>query len=56
MLGNLTGGNKEERALSFQSIWGAGDSFAFTTEAGTNIDQIQAMKINAFLRLRSFNL
>jgi len=48
MLGNLTGGNKEERAISFQSIWGAGDSFAFTTEAGTNIDQIQAMKINAF--------
>jgi len=48
MLGNLTGGAKEERAISFQSIWGAGDSFAFTTEAGTNIDQIQAMKINAF--------
>ena len=48
MLGNLTGGNKEERAISFQSIWGAGDSFAFTTEAGTNIDQTQAMKINAF--------
>jgi len=48
MLGNLTGGNREERAISFQSIWGAGDSFAFTTEAGTNIDQTQAMKINAF--------
>jgi HK97 family phage portal protein len=48
MLGNLTGGAKEERAISFQSIWGAGDSFAFTTEAGTNIDQTQAMKINAF--------
>ena len=48
MLANLTGGNKEERAISFQSVWGAGDSFAFTTEAGTNIDQIQAMKINAF--------
>ena len=48
MLGNLTGGNREERAISFQSIWGSGDSFAFTTEAGTNIDQTQAMKINAF--------
>jgi HK97 family phage portal protein len=48
MLGNLTGSGKEERAISFQSIWGAGDSFAFTTEAGTNIDQVQAMKINAF--------
>lgn len=48
MLGNLTSRNEEERAISFQSIWGAGDSFAFTTEAGTNIDQTQAMKINAF--------
>jgi HK97 family phage portal protein len=48
MLGNLTGRNEEERAISFQSIWGAGDSFAFTTEAGTNIDEDQAMKINAF--------
>ena len=48
MLRNLTGRNEEERAISFQSIWGAGDSFAFTTEAGTNIDQTQALKINAF--------
>ncbi len=48
MLGNLAGGNKEERSISFQSIWGAGDSFAFTTESGANIDQFQAMKINAF--------
>ena len=48
MLANFRSGNNEERAISFQSIWGAGDSFAFTTEAGTNIDQIQAMKINAF--------
>ena len=48
MLGNLTSRNEEERAISFQSVWGAGDSFAFTTEAGTNIDQHQAIKINAF--------
>jgi HK97 family phage portal protein len=48
MLGNLTSRNDEERAISFQSVWGAGDSFAFTTEAGTNIDQNQAIKINAF--------
>ena len=48
MLGNLSGSGKEERAISFQSVWGAGDSFAFTTEAGTNIDQNQAIKINAF--------
>jgi phage portal protein BeeE len=48
MLGNLTGGNKEERAISFQSIWGAGDSFAFTTQSGANIDQQTSMQINAF--------
>jgi len=48
MLGRLTNNKQEERAISFQSIWGAGDSFAFTTEAGTNIDQITSMRINAF--------
>ena len=48
MLGNLTSRNEEQRAISFQSVWGAGDSFAFTTEAGTNIDENQAIKINAF--------
>ena len=49
MLGNLTGGgNREERAISFQSIWGAGDSFAFTTQSGANIDQTTSMQINAF--------
>jgi len=29
-------------------LGGSGDSFAFTTEAGTNIDQITSMRINAF--------
>jgi HK97 family phage portal protein len=48
MLGRLSNNKQEERAISFQSIWGAGDSFAFTTEAGTNIDQITSMRINAF--------
>ena len=48
MLKALNNNNREERAISFQSIWGAGDSFAFTTEAGTNIDQITSMRINAF--------
>lgn len=47
MLGNFII-SKEERAISYQSIWGAGGSYSASTEAGTNIDQIQAMKINAF--------
>ncbi len=47
MLGNLSGG-QENRAVSFQSIWGAGDSYAWTTEAGTVVDQTKAMQINAF--------
>jgi HK97 family phage portal protein len=38
----------EQRAISFQSIWGAGDSFAFTTESGANIDQNTSMRISAF--------
>jgi HK97 family phage portal protein len=48
MLLRLSNNKQEDRAISFQSIWGAGDSFAFTTEAGTNIDQITSMRINAF--------
>ena len=46
MLNNLF--NNEKRAISYQSVWGAGDSFAFTTEAGTNIDQDTSLRINAF--------
>ena len=41
-------GNSENRNISFQSIWGAGDTFAFTTEAGTPIDENTAMRISAF--------
>jgi HK97 family phage portal protein len=48
MLGRLSNNKQEERAISFQSIWGSGDSFAFTTESGANIDQITSMRINAF--------
>lgn len=47
MLNNLFK-NQENRAISFQSIWGAGDSFAFTTEAGNVIDEMNSMRINAF--------
>ena len=46
MLGNLF--NNESRAISFQSIWGAGDSFAFTTEAGNNVDYFSSMRISGF--------
>jgi HK97 family phage portal protein len=47
MLANLFS-NSENRNISFQSIWGAGDSFAFNTEAGTPIDESTAMRISAF--------
>jgi HK97 family phage portal protein len=47
MLNNLFN-NNEQRAISFQSIWGAGDSFAFTTDSGANIDESTSMQINAF--------
>jgi HK97 family phage portal protein len=47
MLGNLFGQN-ENRAISFQSIWGAGDTFAYTTESGANIDESTSMTIGAF--------
>ena len=46
MLNNLF--NLEKRAISYQSIWGAGDTFAFTTESGANIDQDTSMRISAF--------
>ena len=47
MLINLFG-NNERRAISFQSIWGAGDTFAYTTESGANIDESTSMSIGAF--------
>ena len=47
MLNNLFT-KTEQRAISFQSIWGAGDTLAFTTTAGTNIDENTAMQISAF--------
>lgn len=44
-LGNQQGG--EERAISFQSIWGAGDSLAWANQAGTNITADSSLKIGA---------
>ena len=47
MLGNLFNLG-ENRAISFQSIWGAGDSFAFETQSGASIDEKTSMSIGAF--------
>lgn len=47
MLGNLFS-KTEQRSISFQSIWGSGDTLAMTTVAGTNIDENTAMQITAF--------
>lgn len=35
----------EQRAISFQTIWGAGDSYAFTTPAGTIVTEDNSLKI-----------
>jgi HK97 family phage portal protein len=37
MLGRLGSGAGEERAISFQSIWGAGDSLAWQTDSGASV-------------------
>lgn len=47
MLNNLFNPG-ERRAISFQTIWGAGDTFAFTTDSGANIDERTSLSINAF--------
>jgi len=46
MLNNLF--NLDKRAISFQSIWGAGDSYAFTTDSGAVVDENTSMKITPF--------
>lgn len=38
MLGRLSNGSEEERTLSFQAIWGSGDSLGNTSEAGVTIN------------------
>ena len=45
MLERLLRQTSEQRALSFQSIWGAGDSYALTTTAGTLITQDNSLKL-----------
>lgn len=45
MLGNLAGG--ENRAISFQTIWGSGDLTSFETQAGSFIDYTTVLGINS---------
>ena len=40
--------SEESRSISFQSIWGAGDVYAFTTEAGTVVNEDTALRVSAF--------
>ena len=48
MLNNLS--RREERAISFQSIWGSGgDLTAFSTQSDTMVDQLSATAINSVL-------
>ena len=37
MLGDLFGNGAEQRAISFQSIWGAGDSLAWQSDSGASV-------------------
>jgi HK97 family phage portal protein len=46
MLGNF--GKSETRSISYQQIWGAGGDFIGTTESGVQIDESNALKLNAF--------
>ena len=45
MLRNLVG--SENRAISFQTIWGAGDLTSFETQSGAFIDYTTALGINS---------
>jgi HK97 family phage portal protein len=46
MLGNFS--KNETRSISYQQIWGAGGDFIGTTESGVQIDESNALKLNAF--------
>lgn len=42
---NTAQDSTEERAISFQSIWGAGDDLALTTPAGVTMNQDESLKL-----------
>jgi len=48
MLNRLGNSGGESRAISFQSIWGAGDTLAWANQAGTNITADSSLEIAAF--------
>lgn len=45
MLERLLPNATEQRAISFQTLWGAGDSYALTTNAGTIITQNDSLRL-----------
>jgi len=47
MLGDLFYSDGEERALSFQTIWGSGDFLELENESGTVVNQETAFQVNA---------
>ncbi len=47
MLGRLFNPNEEERAISFQAIWGAGGDIELSTNAGVVVTQDNSLKISA---------
>jgi HK97 family phage portal protein len=48
MLGRLSNSGAEERAISFQSIWGAGDSLAWQSESGASVTPDSSMALVPF--------
>lgn len=48
MLGRLANNGGEERAISFQSIWGAGDSMAWASESGASVTADSSFAIAPF--------
>ena len=49
MLGDLfNNGSPEQRAVSFQSIWGAGDSLAWQSDSGANVTPDSSFGVSAF--------
>jgi HK97 family phage portal protein len=44
MLGNLSG---ESRAISFQSLWGAGDNTIYETQSSAFVDYTTSLQVNA---------
>ena len=45
MLRNLAGG--ESRAISFQSLWGAGDLTSYETQSAAFVDYNTSLSVNA---------